>query len=283
MRDAWVLGVGAEAVLLVVRGAEDVVAQALDGKNSENALKTEIDGVHGQVAGLDAVGEGHPYEVTKRQHHAEAVLDDVDGRENGGLHVQSVERVDGLCDGYEDDRVSHAAVVAVLLHDEGQVHDDPAEHTRAQLAPSFDVDLTKDWQRDARVELAADEPIVQHVAGMATSGKFTAIRVIGVLNSEGVNVDECGEEVGNQDIGGDDADIVVGDEGPDGELGALRDSASSEHTHNKDGREEGIELVLHLLASPQRNAGHFLSWKSSMKCQAKEVVAKSTNEALPVE
>ena len=65
VRDARVLRVGAEAVLLVVDGAEDVVAEALDGEHSNDTLDAEINGVDREIACLNGVGEGHPDEVTE--------------------------------------------------------------------------------------------------------------------------------------------------------------------------------------------------------------------------
>ena len=79
VRDLGVLGVGAEAVLLVVAGAEDIVARALHGKHGEHAPQPELERVEGEIARLDRVGEGHPDEVTEGQHEAEAVGGNVDG------------------------------------------------------------------------------------------------------------------------------------------------------------------------------------------------------------
>lgn len=144
VRHTRVLGVGAEAVLLIVDGAEDVISEGLDSSNSSDTLNAQINGVDRQISGLNGVGEWYPHEITKRQHHTEAVLDDVHGSQDGGFHVERVERVDCLSDGDKYDGVRDAAKVAVLLHNEGEIDDDPAEHTRAKLAPRLNVDLTED-------------------------------------------------------------------------------------------------------------------------------------------
>tara|TARA_R110002003_G_scaffold214_21_gene16146 strand:- start:10969 stop:11331 length:363 start_codon:yes stop_codon:yes gene_type:complete len=115
-----------------------------------------------------------------------------------------------------------------LLHDEGDINNDPAEHAGAQLAPGFDVNFTEDGQGNARVQFAANEPVVQHIAGAATSGELATIRVVGVLDAEGANIAEGGKEVGDENVGGENANIVIGDEGPDGKLGAMCDGSSGE-------------------------------------------------------
>jgi hypothetical protein len=239
VRDAGVLRVGAEAVLFVVHGAEDVVAETLDGENGNNALDAEVDGVHRKVTRLDGVCEGHPYEITERQHHTEAVLDDVHGGQNGGFHEQRIERVHCLGNGNQDDGVSDTAKVAVLLHDEGNIDDDPAEHARAQLAPRLDVDYAEDGERDARVEFAANEPVVQHVAGAATSSKFPVVGVAGVLDAEGADIAESSEEVGDQNVGGNDANKVVGNKSPDRELGTVGNGSSGKEGEDEQRRVPG--------------------------------------------
>ena len=182
--DARILRVGAETILLVVDGTEDVVANALNGKNGDNTLEAEVDRVNGKVASLQTVCKRNPNKVTERQHHTEAVSDQINGGKDRGLHVQGIEGVDGLRNSDKNDRVSDAAVVAVLLHDEGKIHDDPAEHTWAQLAPGLDIDLSEDGEDDTGVELAANEPVVQDVARVATGCKLTHFRVLGVLDTE---------------------------------------------------------------------------------------------------
>lgn len=88
VRHAGVFRVGPEAVLLVVDGAEDVVSEKLDSGDGDDALDAEVNGIDGQVAGLDGVGEWDPDEIAKGQHHAEAVLNDVHGGQDGRLHVE---------------------------------------------------------------------------------------------------------------------------------------------------------------------------------------------------
>jgi hypothetical protein len=49
-----------------------------------------------------------------------------------------------------------------------------------------------------------------------------------VLDAEGSDVAEGSEEVGDQDVAGENADKVVGDEGPNRELRALCNCSSCE-------------------------------------------------------
>jgi hypothetical protein len=49
-----------------------------------------------------------------------------------------------------------------------------------------------------------------------------------VLDAERSDVAEDGEKVGNQDVGGENADEIVGDESPNRKLGALSDGSSGE-------------------------------------------------------
>ena len=234
MLDARVVGVGAEAVLLVVDGTEDVVADTLDCKDGDDALEAKIDRVDGEVTGLETVCEGNPDQVAERQHHSKTISDEVDGSQDGGLHVQGVECVDSLGGGDQDDRVGDTAVVAVLLHDEGKVHDDPAKHTGAQLTPRLDVDLTEDRKYNTGVQLAADEPVVEDVAGVATSCKLAHARVLGVLDAEGADIDVGSQEVGDQDVGGQDTDVVVGDEGPYLPVGTIHNGASAQDGYGEE-------------------------------------------------
>lgn len=176
---------------------------------------------------MQAVGEGHPDEVAEGKHHAEAVGDQVDGGEDGGFHVQGVEGVDGLSNGDEDDGVGDAAKIAVLLHDEGEIHDDPTKHARSEFAEGLDVDFTEDGQGDAGVQLTANEPVVQNVTGVATSSEFTLVGVLGVLDAEGGDITIGSKEVGDQNVASQDADKIVADEGPDREFRAMGNGSSA--------------------------------------------------------
>ena len=98
MGDLWVIRVGAEAVLLVVAGTEDVVACAVDAEDGDDVERAEYDWVDAQVASLDGVDEGKPGEVAKCKHEAKAISCDIHGCENCGLHPESIEHIDCLCD-----------------------------------------------------------------------------------------------------------------------------------------------------------------------------------------
>jgi hypothetical protein len=74
----------------------------LYGEDDGHVERSEFDWVHGEVLGLKTVGEGYPDQITEGQHEAEAVGCDVDCGEDGLLHVEGVEDVDGLRD-YDHD------------------------------------------------------------------------------------------------------------------------------------------------------------------------------------
>jgi hypothetical protein len=236
---AGVLGVCAESVLLVVDGAEDVVSNGLNCQDCDNAAEAEVDRIHGQITCLDTVCEGNPDQIAKRKHHSESISNEIDGGQDSRLHVECIKRVDGLSSGDQDDGISDATKVAVLLHDECQVEDDPAQHTRAQLAPRLDVNLAKDGQRDAGVEFASNEPIVQHIAGMSSGSELAHLGVLGVLDAERGDVHIDCQEVRDENVGGENSNVVVCNESPDRELGAVDKRARTEDGHGKDGGAEG--------------------------------------------
>lgn len=121
----------AESVLLAVRRAEHGVAKRLHGEDASTPGPAQAHGVHGEVPGLEAVGEGQPDEVPEREHDTEAVRRDVHGGENGGLVPERVEDVDGLRGVGQDHAVGYVPVGAVLLGGEGEIQEEPAEHARA--------------------------------------------------------------------------------------------------------------------------------------------------------
>ncbi len=75
-------------------------------------------------------------------------------------------------DGDEDDTVSDAAKVTVLLHDESKIEDDPSQHAWAKLTPCLDVYLAEDREGNTGIQLTSDEPVVEHVAGATTSSEL---------------------------------------------------------------------------------------------------------------
>jgi len=97
--DLGVVGVRAEAVLLVVAAAEDPVTSSLHAEDGKGIEWAQDDWVYGEVASLKTVGEGQPGEVAKGQHEAESVGSNVDCGQDGGLHVECIEDIDGLADG----------------------------------------------------------------------------------------------------------------------------------------------------------------------------------------
>lgn len=114
MFDARVLWIRAEAVLLVVAGAEDVVAYSLNSEDACTAKDAQAHWVNGEIARLQAVCEGNPDEVAECKHEPEAVLDDVHCGEDGGFVVEGVEDVDCLTESRNDHAIGDVAVVVVL-------------------------------------------------------------------------------------------------------------------------------------------------------------------------
>ena len=93
MCDLGVVGVGAEAVLLVVAAAEDIIAEALHGEDAEDPVDAEVDGVDSEISRLERVDEGEPGEISESEHESEAVGRDIHGREHGRFHPQGIEDV----------------------------------------------------------------------------------------------------------------------------------------------------------------------------------------------
>lgn len=171
--DTRVIRLRAEDLLLIIRRAEDVQTRREDGKDAGNASPAQVDGVDGEVAGLSGVEKGHPNDVAKRQHEAQAVGGDVHHGEQAGLHELALEDVVALHGGGEEDAVGKVAVGAVLLCAEGEVEDDPAGQTGAHLQPGFEVDLAEEREGDAGVQFAADVDVVDEAAGVAADGQLT--------------------------------------------------------------------------------------------------------------
>jgi len=194
--------------------------------------------MNSKVACRLRVDEWHPNNVAKREHQAEAVGGDVDRGQDSRLEVMAIKDIKRLDCGDENNAVSDIAIQAVLLGDEGTVHQGPAEQARTKLHPLLDVDLANDWERDAWVELASNEPVIQDVTSHTADRKLAQLRVTR-LNAEAADVDESSKGVGDDDIRGQDLDVVVGNESPQGEIGALGDSAGGADNEGEHARGEG--------------------------------------------
>lgn len=179
-----VVGVGAETVLLVVGAAEDRVANCGDAEDHCETLKAKFEGEHGEVAGLEVVDKGHPDKVTEGKHEAEAVHDDVHGGQKCRFHVETIQDVECLEDGDEDDRVCDVTVFPVLTSDVGEVQDNPSQQTGSHLIPDLDIDSPRafaderDRQPHTRVQFASDEEVVQDVAGVSAGGQLSEFGVL---------------------------------------------------------------------------------------------------------
>jgi len=131
MRNTGILGVDAEPVLLVVRRAEDVVA---DGENADHARGTsgaEGQGIDGQIARLPGIDKRLPDGRGVDEHKAKPVGHDIHGCQDGRFHPEGVEHIHGLESGDEDDAVRDSPVGLVLVCTEGEVVKDPCHKTCA--------------------------------------------------------------------------------------------------------------------------------------------------------
>ena len=164
VRDSGVVGVSAEAVLLVVGRAEDVKAKTNKAEHCSETQRAEGHGMDGEVSGLKGVDIRHPDDIAKGKHHTEAIGGDVHRRQNCGLVPPRVKDIQSLDSGDQDGAISHVTVVAVLLSAPRTVHDDPTHHTGTKLEELLQVNLADKRDDNTRVEFATNEPIVQHVS-----------------------------------------------------------------------------------------------------------------------
>ncbi|KAI3481015.1 hypothetical protein L1887_56841 [Cichorium endivia] len=235
-----VLGVGsvAELVLLGVGLAEDVVAGEVDGDDGGGAGDAEVDGVEGEVARLEAVDEGDPYEVADGEHESEAVGGDVHGGEDGRLHEEGVGDVPEVESADEGHGVGDAtAQLDVLVAGAADVENGPEDEARTELVERLDVE-----RADARVELASDEPVVEHVARVAAEGEQLTVG-----ERDEVAVDRLGERV--EEGGRDEAGPVLVEDGEG--VGALDEDPGGGGGHGDDKGGKGVELVVEALAGAQ--------------------------------
>ncbi len=104
-----------------------------------------------------------------------------------------------------------------------------------------------------------------------------------MLDTERGNIAVGGQKVGDENVAGQDADVVIRDKGPDGEFGTVGDGTSAEKSHDEEGRVPGVEPVLEPSAAPELSTLSFGTRKESVESQTQEVVTQSTKESLGVE
>lgn len=196
--------------------------------------------MNGEISGLQRVDIWHPNNIAKSQHHTEAVGGDVHGRQDRGLVPPRVEDIQSLNSGDEDRAIRHETIVAILLSAPRTVHDNPAHHSRSKLKELLDVNLTDERDRNTGVQFTTDEPIIQHVSGVASSSKLAVLLISG-LNAKASNVDEGGHEVGVDDVGGKDLNEVLRHEGPDRKLGTLSSGSSGKDSQGEGARVQSCE------------------------------------------
>lgn len=133
--------------------------------------------------------------------------------------------------------VGDIAVRLVLLRHECQVENHPADHSGAKLHEGLDVHFAQTGNRDTRIELTADEPVVDDVAAVPTGCKL-ALLLVARRNGKRAYVDKDGERKSNQDATRENLEIVAVDEGPDLEVGAKDPSTGCASDENDDCGEE---------------------------------------------
>lgn len=252
MSNSRVIGICSESILLVVCGSEDVVANTLHRQYTSNTGETKMDREDGQVSTLQAVDKRQPDHITEGEHEPEAIVNDVYCGEDRRFHVQSIEDVESLEGGNEEDRVGDCAIQFVLVGDERKIEDDVADQPRTHFVECFDVnDLTSDqwerfWDCDSRIQLTADEEIVEHVATVTSFGKFAIARVglARVRDRERAEVDVDRLNRCNEEVGHDDLVELVPDERPDHEVGPLKEGSNTQSSEDEQRGAEGIEFVL---------------------------------------
>jgi len=94
-----------------------------------------------------------------------------------------------------------------LLCNEGEIEDQPAEHSRTQLHERLDVDVTEPRQADAGVELPANVPVVDDISAVPASSQLALI-FVAALHSKRLDVDISRQRVGDQDVGGQQSNVV---------------------------------------------------------------------------
>lgn len=161
----------AELVLFRVGFTEDVVSDEVDADNGSSAGDAEADGAEGEVARLETVDKGHPDQVANREHETKAIGGDVHGGEDGRLHEKRISDVPEVEGADERHAIGDAAVqLDILVARTADVKESPENQTGSKLVERFDVKVA-----DARVELTADEPVVQHVARITTKSEQLAL------------------------------------------------------------------------------------------------------------
>ena len=159
------------------------------------------------------------------------------------------------------------------MRDEGHVQDDPAEHARSEFAERFDVQGANQGEIDSRVQLTANEPIVDDVARMAAGGEL-ALQAVALFDGEAANIDVGSEEGGDANIGRDELNIIFPDEGPEWEVGALERCAGRCYAERDEGGVEGVEFVFQLAPRRKLDTFGFLAWENHLKRQAEDVISQ---------
>lgn len=191
---------------------------------------------------MSGVEEGDPDDITKAEHETQSVSGDIHHTQESRLSVLALKHIVRLNQSDDNDAVGDVSVGAVLLRNVCKIKQSPPSKTRAHLEPCLQIDLSKEREGDAGVELAADEEIVDEVAGMSALGELTHLRVA-LLDVETVDVDIDGDDEGQDDVCVEELEVVVGDEGPDGKLGAVDDGTDGTSGQLNNGRGESCDGV----------------------------------------
>ena len=197
----------AEVVLLPVRGAEDPVAEAVDGEDRGGSGETELLLPEDEEARLQRVHEGHPGEVADGEHEAEAVRGDVHSRQNRRLRacvsagagvvdyervylvVERVHDVEDLEAGGEPHRVGdhfQATATDSLLADHADVDEEPKNEAGPELVERLEVKGA-----DRRVELPANEELENPMSHSASSLLTVRTHIVDGIAAVASECKEC--------------------------------------------------------------------------------------------
>lgn len=219
---AGIIRIGAEAVFLVVGTTENRISRGCDGKDDEDPTQAELRGVDGEVSGLEVVEKRNPNHVAEGEHEPESVHDDVHGRQKSWFHVKTIEDVETLKGGRQDDRIGDVAICAVLMGDIRQIQNDPSKQARSHLTPDLDVNrprrFTHEWngQFDSGVKLPANEEVIQDVACVPARRQLPelGVQLTRSGNRETSEVNEDCDDSADDQVGSDHLQIVVPEESP---------------------------------------------------------------------
>mmetsp|Transcript_18439 Transcript_18439/g.69773 ORF Transcript_18439/g.69773 Transcript_18439/m.69773 type:complete len:394 (-) Transcript_18439:86-1267(-) len=167
VRNLRTAGIPSKRVLLAICSAEDRVAHHLEQNYCGQRIGRQLRVAIYQVSRLQRVGERHPGEVAEGQHEPKAVRGDVHRRQNRPLVVLGVPDVQPLKHIDEDHGRGDVSEPLILLERAAQIEHRPSDQAWPKLAKLLEIKIA-----NARVQLAADEEVVDHIVRLASLGEL---------------------------------------------------------------------------------------------------------------